>query len=249
MKKLLLFLALPGTMLLSSCKKEETPTPPAAPACMLSKLTSPSNAYTLITRNSAGKYLTVRNYSSGGGLSSTVQYEYSGDRVSKIAYFQGANDLLGYNTYEKTGYGELVHQWVPAGGLFVENGQWEYHMSNSRINKVITKGKSGSTWVATREDVYTFDGNGNVTSVISTDLQSSATSTTTYTYDNKKSPYSGDFNPDPAIQSPNNITKKTLSSGSSESYTFTYNNSGYAATRSTVGNTMSTYTFEYTGCN
>jgi hypothetical protein len=248
MKKILLLLAVFGGVIFSACNKEETPVTPPAPTCTLTKYTNPDNSYTVITRNGAGKYLTVKNFPPSGSFSSYMQYEYAGDRVSKIASFNGANQLLYYLTFEKTSYGELVHVNIPAGGIFVEQAQLEYHMSGNHITKVVSKGQSGSSFSPVRQDDYTFSGD-NVTKVVTQDLQNQSTTTTTYTYDAKKSPYrNGDFGPDPEQQSVNNITSKT-ENAATESYTYTYNNTGFAATRSIVGNGKSTTTYTYTGCN
>jgi hypothetical protein len=168
--------------------------------------------------------------------------------LTKLATFNGANQLQYYLTYEKTSYGQLVHINVPAGGIFVEQGQMEYHMSGSHITKVVTKGASGGSFVPVMQTDYTFTGN-NVTKMVSQNLQNQSTTTTTYTYDAKKSPYNaGDFGPDAQQQSVNNIASITQD-GTTTAYTITYNNTGYAATRSIVGQGKSTTTYEYTGCN
>jgi hypothetical protein len=247
MKKVLLLFALSGGILFSACKKDD-PTPPPAPACQLQKITRPDNTYTVITRNGSGKYVTVKNYPPVGSYSSYSQYDYSGDMVSKIAAFNGSNQLQYYMTFEKASYGILAHYFIPAGGIFVEQGQFEYHMSGSRITQVVTKADNGGSFVPVMQSDYTFNGSGDVTQEVDHDLQNQSTTTTTYTYDAKKSPYAGDFNPDPAYQSANNILSMT-SDGSTETYTYTYTDKDYAATRSTVGNGKSTITFAYTGCN
>jgi hypothetical protein len=249
MKKVLLLTALSAGILFSSCKKDDTPATPAAPTCTLSKVTNSDATYSVYARVSgSNKYLTVKNYPPSGSYSSYSQYEYSGDMVSKIAYFNGANQLQYYLTFEKTSYGELVHVQVPAGGIFVEQGQLEYHMSGSLITQVIIKSNSQGSFVPTTQEDYTF-ANGNVTKVVSQNLQNQSTTTTTYTYDSKKNPYHvGDFGPSPSIQSTNNIMSMTQD-GTTESYTYTYNSTGFAETRNTVGVGKSTVTYAYTGCN
>jgi hypothetical protein len=248
MKKVLTLLALSGTLVFTACKKETSDPPPAAPSCTLSKITYPDNSSSVIERNSSGKYLKVKNYS-GGSLSSYADYVYSGDMLTKMAVFNGANQLQYYLTYEKTSYGQLVHYMIPSGGIFIEQGQFEYHMNGARITQVITKAPAGSSFTPIKEDSYTFNGSGNVTQLVSNDLQQSKTITYTYTYDSKKKPYNGDFGPDPALQSTNNIQGYSATNGASETYAYTYNSNNYALTKSTVGNGKSTYTFQYTGCN
>jgi hypothetical protein len=248
MKNLLIALSLTAGVVLSACKKETIVDPPVTPTCTLNKITNPDGSYSVFTRNAAGKYTAVKNYPPSGTFSSWRQYEYSGDMLAKLTYYKGSSEVLQYNTYEKTSYGQLVHQWVPAGGLFQEQGQMEYHMSGTRITKVVSKANSQGSFVAVKQDDYTFDASGNVTKIVSNDMQQGTTTTSNITYDAKPSPYAGDFNPGAATQSRNNITKIETSGVTSE-YTYTYNTTGYPITRNTKGNGMSTYKFEYTGCN
>lgn len=249
MKKILLLLAISGGVLFSACKKDEPTTPPPAPTCTLTQVKNPDNTYSQYTRVSgSNRYDMVKNFPPSGSFSSYSKYEYSGSDVSKIAYFNGANQLQYYLTFEKTSYGRLVHLQVPAGGIFVEQGQVEYHMNGNLITQVIAKSNSGGSFVPVTQEDYTFS-NGNVTKVVSTNLQDQTTTTTTYTYDTKKNPYKeGDFNPDPRVQSTNNIASMTQG-GTKEEYTYTYNNTGFPVTRDTKGVGKSTVTYTYTGCN
>ena len=236
----------------------------SAPSCVLNSDGLTSTSYTSsdsYTYNSSGKVLTISNTNSYN--SSVTTFTYDGDgNITKSAQSSSS-----YTTYEYTS-GKISKSSIYSGGSLSNYTLYTYGSGTATLkqytpsDQLIYMGE------------YTFSGN-NISSLKGTSYNSSTGNVTVisqYTYTNYDSHYSADYfiqktNPSLLFISQNNYqnldltttvytsTPNTITT-SAYSNVYTYNTSGAVVKNvqtytnsATSGATVSTLTYDYTGCN
>lgn len=248
MKKLtnLVAKALLFTVVVVGCSKDD----PAPIICYVATLSETSGGNTYLTTfsyNSANRVVTMS--STGGGSSSNATYTYdSKNNLTSSTYTSSGGSAISY-TYTYDANNRLTGSVANSGGT-VSTTTYTYN-SSGQWTAMSSSFSGGSSSYTLSYPNTTTRNNNSATSTSTFDFgsgPSTFTSTTTYEYDDKINPRR--FLEQPSLQTDNNVTKMTVTSGGNVQITtksYVYNDQGYPTTETSIsGSDSSTQTATYT---
>ena len=219
----------------------------------------------------------LESISYDGKLAYKFEYDEQ-DRISKISEYHSSGEINVMYSLTYNSFGDLVSQkrelfsnpdvygiftFVKNGNKISIDGNDNWYVELNAQGLPVREINRGLQIILTQHETYTYEyqnGNLNKMTCRLESIVLSNTTTTTYTYDNKKSPFYGCNTPkwwymfwkrrsliDFFDLKNNRITESTkdplLPEDEKITYTYTYDNAGYPLTREDIYRGLTTYTY------
>ena len=225
----------------TSCKKTDDNNDdddPVKKTCYINKINY-GDEYSLLTYNSNHQVIKIASYDSlGNYLDSYTEITYANGKISELKnYDSGTYDSKIVYHYASNGIADSAYQWSDEGNGLELQGTFFLTYTGDNLTKIESIKYFVGQAVVVGKIEYVYDA-GNATSMSTYELNLSTlslklTSTATYEYDSKKSPYRGIgidnlfIAEEIGFMSVNNPTKETVkdkdgNTMQDESYTYSY---------------------------